>query len=235
MRPILNVENLKAGYTKVTAVIKDISFTVGEGELVGLIGANGAGKSTLIKALQGLITGTQGRVVLPEQYTYIPEAPALYEELTMWEHMEIVAMSRGLDRREFERKADKLLKQFQMEQVKHHFPGGFSKGMRQKIMIICAILARPSLYLIDEPFNGLDALAIQELLELFEQEKQRGASMLLSTHVLETAQRICDRFIILDKGEIIVTGTLLELQNKARCAEEDLFEIFLRLTRGKNG
>ena len=97
MRPILNVENLTAGYTKTTAVIKDISFTVGEGELLGLIGANGAGKSTLIKALQGLVIGTQGQVVLPEQYAYIPEAPALYEELTMWEHMELVAMSRGLD------------------------------------------------------------------------------------------------------------------------------------------
>lgn len=229
--PILYVEKLTAGYTRGSSVIKDLSFTVGAGEMVGLIGANGAGKSTLLKAVQGLLSGSQGQVVLPAQYAYIPEMPALYEELTLWEHMEIAAMSRGLSQREFAEKADELLHQFHMEEVKHHFPGGFSKGMRQKVMVICAIITRPALYLIDEPFNGLDALAIRDLLAWLEQEKQRGASILLSTHVLETAQRICDRFIVLDEGEIAAEGTLLELKHTAHCEREDLFEIFLRLTK----
>ena len=229
--PVLYVEKLTAGYTRGSSVIKDLSLAVGVGEMVGLIGPNGAGKSTLLKAMQGLLSGSQGLVVLPAQYAYIPEMPALYEELTLWEHMEIAAMSRGLSRREFAEKADELLHQFHMEEVKHHFPGGFSKGMRQKVMVICAIITRPALYLIDEPFNGLDALAIRDLLAWLEQEKQRGASILLSTHVLETAQRICDRFIVLDEGEIAAEGTLLELKHTAHCEREDLFEIFLRLTK----
>jgi ABC-2 type transport system ATP-binding protein len=116
-----------------------------------------------------------------------------------------------------------------MEKVKDYFPGGFSKGTRQKVMIMCAMLASPSLYLIDEPFNGLDALAIKEVLEWLEQEKQRGAGVLLSTHVLETAQRICDRFIILDNGRIIASGTMEQLQAQAGCPNKDLFAIFLKL------
>ena len=227
---VLRVNNLSAGYSKNIDVIEGISFTVGEGEMVGVLGRNGTGKSTLIKSIHGLLYKTQGQIELPgNDYAYIPEMPALYEELTLWEHLEIVAMARGLDQQEFACKAERLLKQFNMEKVKDHFPGGFSKGTRQKVMIMCAMLAVPSLYLIDEPFNGLDALAIKEVLEWLDQEKRRGAGILLSTHVLETAQRICDRFIILDNGRIIAAGTLEQLQETAGCPNQDLYAIFLKL------
>lgn len=230
---VLRVNNLSAGYIKNENVIQDISFAVAKGEMVGLLGRNGTGKSTLIKSIHGLIHKTQGQVELPGiDYAYIPETPAVYEELTLWEHLEIAGMSRGLEQQEFTSKAERLLKQFDMEKVKDNFPGGFSKGTRQKVMLLCAMLALPSLYLIDEPFNGLDALAIKELLAWLDQEKQRGAGILLSTHVLETAQRICDRFILLDNGRIIAAGTLEQLQEKAQCRERDLFAIFLELTRG---
>ncbi len=227
---VLQVSNLSAGYKKNETVIEDISFTVGKGEMVGLLGRNGTGKSTLIKTIHGLLHKTHGQIELPgSDYAYIPEMPALYEELTLWEHLEIAAMARGLEQAEFARKAERLLQQFNMEKVKDYFPGGFSKGTRQKVMVMCAMLAAPSLYLIDEPFNGLDALAIQEVLEWLDQEKQRGAGILLSTHVLETAQRICDRFIIIDNGRITAAGTLEQLQEKAGCPDRDLFAIFLRL------
>lgn len=230
---VLQVNNLSAGYKKEEKVIENISFAVGKGEMVGLLGKNGAGKSTLIKAIHGLIHKTQGEVELPgSDYAYIPEMPAIYEELTLWEHLEIAAMSRGLEQQEFAHQADNLLKQFNVEKVKDHFPGGFSKGTRQKVMVLCAMLALPGLYLIDEPFNGLDALAIKEVLEWLDQEKRRGAGILLSTHVLETAQRICDRFIILNNGRIAAAGTLEQLQEKAGCPERDLFAVFLELTRG---
>lgn len=227
---VLRVSNLSAGYKKNESVIEDISFAVVEGETVGLLGRNGTGKSTLIKTIHGLLHKTQGQIEIPgSDYAYIPEMPALYEELTLWEHLEIVAMSRGLEQQEFARKAECLLKQFNMEKIKDYFPGGFSKDTRQKIMVMCAMLASPSHYLIDEPFNGLDALAIKEVLEWLDQEKQRGAGILLSTHVLETAQRICDRFIILDNGKIIAAGTLEHLQEQASCPNRDLFAIFLKL------
>jgi len=229
----LRVNNLSAGYRKDKIVIEDISFAVGKGEMVGLLGKNGAGKSTLIKTIHGLIHKVQGQIELPgNDYAYIPEMPALYEELTLWEHLEIVAMSRGLEQQAFVSKAEILLKQFNMEKVKDYFPGGFSKGTRQKVMVMCAMLALPSLYLVDEPFNGLDALAIKELLEWLDQERARGVGILLSTHVLETAQRICNRFIFLDNGRIIAAGTLEQLQEKSQCTDRDLFAIFLELTRG---
>ena len=116
-----------------------------------------------------MLAGSQGLVVLPAQYAYIPEM-ALYEELTLWEHMEIAAMSRGLSRREFAEKADELIISYGRG---HIISRGVFQGMRQKVMVICAIITRPALYLIDEPFNGLDALAIRDLLAWLEQEKQR--------------------------------------------------------------
>lgn len=227
---VLRVSNLSAGYGKNENVIDNISFEVGRGEMVGLLGMNGSGKSTLIKTIHGLLHKTQGRIYLPERdYAYIPEMPALYEELTLWEHLETAAMARGLERQDFIRQAERLLQQFDMVNVKDHFPGGFSKGTRQKVMVMCAMLGLPGLYLIDEPFNGLDALAIKEVLEWLYQEKQRGAGILLCTHVLETAQRICDRFIIISRGRIIAAGTLEQLIEKTGSTNRDLFAIFLRL------
>ncbi len=134
---VLEVHNLSAGYKTNETVIEDISFTVSEGEMVGLLSRNGTGKSTLIKSIHGLLHITQGQIELPgSDYAYIPEMPALYEELTLWEHLEIVAMARGLDQQEFARKAELLLKQFNMEKIKDYFPGGFSKGTRQKVMVM---------------------------------------------------------------------------------------------------
>lgn len=228
---VLRVENLSVSYDRANRILENINITVDKGEMVGLIGRNGAGKSTFMKAVHGVLNVTEGSINLPGgNHAYIPEIPALYEELTLWEHLEIVAMSRGLQEKEFKLRADQLMKQFNMSAYKHHFPGSFSKGMRQKVMLMSAIIAEPELYLIDEPFNGLDALAIKDMLEWLQQEKQRGAAILLSTHVLETAQRICNRFIVLDKGGIIAEGTLTQLQDRVRASRPDLFAIFLQLT-----
>lgn len=230
---ILTVNHLSAGYTKDQNVIQDISLAVARGEMLGLLGRNGTGKSTLIKAIHGLIQKTQGQVELPiGDYAYIPEMPVLYEELTLWEHLEIVAMSLGMRQQEFTFTTKRLLRRFNMENFQDSFPGSFSKGTRQKVMVMCAMLALPSLYLIDEPFNGLDAIAIRDFLDWLEQEKQRGAGILLSTHVLETAQRICDRFVLMDNGKIVAEGTMEQLQEQAKCRERDLFTIFLELTKG---
>lgn len=233
-KTILRVNKLTAGYQERTPVIKNVSFQVGSGEMVGLIGLNGAGKSSLLKCIFGLLPQQAGDIELTGNYSFIAEIPSLYEELTVWEHLELVAMSRGMEQRVFIAKADGLLKQFHMEKLRHDFPGAFSKGTRQKLMIMCSILASPDLYLIDEPFNGLDALAIKEVLEYLEQEKQRGAAIFLCTHVLETAQRISDRLIVMDHGRIIAAGTMEQLQERAGCLKNDLFDVFLALLRIDN-
>jgi ABC-2 type transport system ATP-binding protein len=127
-------------------------------------------------------------------------------------------------------RAEQLLKTFRLENRLEWFPANFSKGMKQKVMILCAFLIEPSLYIIDEPFLGLDPLAIHALLELMKEMKETGASILMSTHVLATAEKYCDRFIMLHNGEIRAQGSMAELQQQFGLANASLDEIYLALT-----
>ncbi len=132
-----------------------------------------------------------------------------------------------LDRDYFETKANELIKQFHMEAAKHQMPKGFSKGMQQKLMIILVFLIDPDLYIIDEPFIGLDPMSVKQFLLLIDKEKQRGKGILMTTHILDTAEKICDRFIIMNNGEIISQGTIAELQNSIN--QYSLIDIFYEL------
>ena len=126
--------------------------------------------------------------------SYIPESPVLYEELTLEEHINLTAMAYGLDMEETWKKADILLNLFKLKDKKKFFPVHFSKGMKQKVMIICAFLVEPKLYIIDEPFLGLDPIAINDLINLMCDRRDSGASILMSTHILATAEKYCDNF-----------------------------------------
>ncbi|MCO7027231.1 ABC transporter ATP-binding protein [Tetragenococcus halophilus] len=238
----LRVENLTGGYHQIP-VLKDLNFTINDGELVALIGLNGAGKSTTIKEIIGLLQPQKGRIALdgltinkdPESYRskigYIPESPLLYEELTLKEHLEVTAMAYNIEEKEAWKRAEPLLKTFRLDQRLEWFPANFSKGMKQKVMILCAFLVEPSLYIIDEPFLGLDPLAIHSLLELMQSFKAQGSSILMSTHVLATAEKYCDRFIMLHDGQIKVQGTLGELRQKFNMPQASLDDIYLALTK----
>ncbi len=238
----LRVENLTGGYNQIP-VLKDLNFTINDGELVALIGLNGAGKSTTIKEIIGLLQPQQGRIELdgltinkdPESYRskigYIPESPLLYEELTLKEHLEVTAMAYNIEEKEAQKRAEPLLKTFRLDQRLEWFPANFSKGMKQKVMILCAFLVEPSLYIIDEPFLGLDPLAIHSLLELMQSWKAQGSSILMSTHVLATAEKYCDRFIMLHDGQIKVQGTLGELRQEFNMPQASLDDIYLALTK----
>lgn len=128
-------------------------------------------------------------------------------------------------------RAERLLKTFRLENKLDWFPANFSKGMKQKVMVLCAFLIEPSLYIIDEPFLGLDPLAINALLELMNEMKQTGASILMSTHILATAEKYCDKFILLHKGEIRAQGTLSQLQSQFGAEGASLDELYLALTK----
>lgn len=238
----LRVENLTGGYNQIP-VLKDLNFTLNDGELVALIGLNGAGKSTTIKEIIGLLQPQQGRIELdgltitkePESYRqkigYVPETPLLYEELTLKEHLEVTAMAYNIDKESAQKRAQPLLETFRLDRRLDWFPANFSKGMKQKVMILCAFLIEPSLYIIDEPFLGLDPLAIHSLLELMQTMKEKGSSILMSTHVLATAEKYCDRFIMLHDGQIQVQGTLEELRQEFNMPQASLDEIYLTLTK----
>lgn len=238
---ILEVQDVTGGYTR-KPVLHELSFEIGEGELVGLIGLNGAGKSTTIKHIIGLMNPHDGDIKVngvtfsenPEDYrkafSYIPETPILYEELTLREHLELTAMAYGLDQEVFEARSAMLLKEFMMEKRLNWFPSHFSKGMRQKVMIMCAFLVEPSLYIIDEPFVGLDPIGIRSLLEQITERKANGASVLMSTHVLPTAEQYCDRIIVLHNGRVRAQGTMDDLRRAFNRPKATLDELYISMT-----
>ena len=241
----VKVEHLTGGYGK-KPVIKDLNFELEKGEIVGLIGLNGAGKSTTIKHMLGLINPMEGKLSISnikinediENYrrklSYIPESPVIYDELTLEEHIEMTAMACQLSREEAMRRAKPLLKVFRLENELKVFPSHFSKGMKQKVMIICAFIVDPELYIIDEPFLGLDPLGIQSMLDLMVEKRNENRTVLMSTHILATAERYCDRFIILDKGEIVAFGNLDELREQTGLKDKTLDDIYIHVTQGSS-
>ena len=241
----VKVEHLTGGYGK-KPVIKDLNFELEKGEIVGLIGLNGAGKSTTIKHMLGLINPMEGKLSISnirinediENYrrklSYIPESPVIYDELTLEEHIEMTAMAYQLSREEAMRRANPLLKVFRLENELKVFPSHFSKGMKQKVMIICAFIVDPELYIIDEPFLGLDPLGIQSMLDLMVEKRNENRTVLMSTHILATAERYCDRFIILHKGEIVAFGNLEELREQTGLKDKTLDDIYIHVTQGSS-
>ncbi len=237
---MLKIDHLVGGYVNIP-VLKDISFEVSSGEVVGLIGLNGAGKSTTISEIIGLLQPYQGSVTLdglqllenPESYRrkigYIPETPILYEELTLQEHLDTIALAYGLGEQQELRQ--KLLQLFRLEDKLDWYPINFSKGMKQKVMIIAALMIEPSLLIVDEPFLGLDPLAIRDLTTIIAEEKAKGTAVLMSTHVLDSAEKMCDRFVILHHGEILANGSLEELRQQFSLPTADLTDIYMQLTQ----
>lgn len=242
LKPLLHIENLIGGYTHKN-VLHGISFDVHPKEIVGLIGLNGAGKSTTIKHIIGLMQPKKGSISVngktfrdnPANYrnemAYIPEMPILYDELTLYEHLRLTAMAYDVPEDVFEKRLQPLLKEFRMENRLKWFPTHFSKGMRQKVMIMCAFLIEPPLYIVDEPFVGLDPLGIQSYLQLMDHMKQQGSGVLMSTHILATAERYCDRFVILHDGKIRALGTLEELRNQFGMPHAALDDLYVQLTK----
>ena len=239
----LQLNNVTAGYTKVP-VITDITFDVNPGEICGLIGLNGAGKSTTIKTIIGQLTPFSGRVeveklsILENQRGYrqsiavIPESPVLYEELTFREHIEFVARSYNQMNEETMAHAMELVEAFRLTKQLDWFPAYFSKGMTQKVLIVCALMLDEPVYVVDEPFLGLDPLGIRTLLQVLKEKKEKGAAILMSTHVLDTAEKYCDRFIVLHEGKVIAQGDIEGLRATSNIEENSLEEIYFALTTG---
>lgn len=242
MNPLLHIKNLVGGYTHKN-VLHGISFDVYPKEIVGLIGLNGAGKSTTIKHIIGLLQAKKGTIAINgktfqdhpisyrNQMAYIPEMPILYDELTLYEHLRLTAMAYGITKEIFEKRLYPLLKEFRMEKRLKWFPTHFSKGMRQKVMIMCAFLIEPPLYIVDEPFVGLDPLGIQSYLQLMDGMKENGSGVLMSTHILATAERYCDRFVIIHEGEIRAQGALEELRKDFNMPGASLDDLYIQLTK----
>lgn len=237
MTDCLQISGLVKRYGKKTAV-DGVSFQVCAGEIVGLLGPNGAGKSTTLLCAAGLLRQDAGTfawkgaplgAVRGQTIALIPETPEVYPMLTVWEHLEFVAKSCRLGP-DWEARGRELLERFGMTESAQTLGSGLSKGMRQKTLVAATVLAATPVLLFDEPTIGLDPLGQRELRQIVRDLAAAGTAIVLSTHMLEQAQSICDRMVILKSGRLVAQGTFSELQEQTgtRGTAEDLF---LELTR----
>jgi len=226
---LISIHIKEAGYVQGQAVLQNINFSLPPGKLIGLIGANGAGKSTTIQSMMGTIPFFQGEITI-DTYGYVPERPILYEYYTLWEHIDLLIRTLGQDENELKNRAKELCRVFRLNDKLYEYPIHFSKGMQQKVMLILALTPKYDLYILDEPFMGLDPQAIRKLIQLIEEYKSQGAAILMSTHALDTAEKICDSFICMHDGALLKQGSLQQLQ---RYPEQSLLEIFDELIEGE--
>ncbi len=234
---ILEVINLEKYYRKNKAV-DNISFNLSRGEIIGLIGPNGAGKTTTIKCILSLLKRTSGEIFIEgidvrkvearQRLAYIPETPEIYPLLTVWEHLKFIALAYRLE--QWQEKGEDLLRRFNLEHKKNELGKNLSKGMKQKVSICCALLNKPEIFLVDEPFVGLDPKAIKELKDSFMYLKNSGKTVLISTHMLDTVQGLCDRILVMKNGKMIAQGSIAELKLKFNeKGDATLEELFLEV------
>ncbi|MGY5873172.1 MAG: ABC transporter ATP-binding protein [Candidatus Thorarchaeota archaeon] len=237
----VKIESLVKSFGDLVAV-NDVSLEVREGEIYALLGPNGAGKTTTIKMLMGLLDPDSGRarvfdvdskenpVEVKNLVGYVPEEQQLYDSLTPRELFNFIASIRGLPEEKITKRMREFVKALDFEQYYDNMIVTLSQGNKQKTMLIAALLHRPKLLILDEPFSSLDVRAAKIMKDIVKIHTENGGAVLLSTHVMEVAEGLCDRVGIIDEGKLIAEGTLDELRSKSDRQGANLESIFLKLT-----
>jgi ABC-2 type transport system ATP-binding protein len=238
---MIEIEKLHKKYGSFTA-LTELDLKVSRGEIFGFLGPNGAGKTTTIKILTGLLLPTSGTARIggfdvvrqgPEAKritSLIPDRPYLYEKLTPSEYLRFVAGLYRLDSRDAEQRSLQYLELFGLTPWKDELIEGFSHGMKQKVVMTGALLPRPQALIVDEPMVGLDPASAKIVKGLFTKLAEEGTAILLSTHTLEVAQKLCHRIGIIHRSKLIAQGTMDELRGKTIAGSADLEGVFLELT-----
>ena len=237
----IEVEKLQKYFGKVRAV-DGVDFTVRKGEIFGLLGPNGAGKTTIVKCLLGMLEPTDGSVSIfglnPEtddveikkRLGYVSEEPLIYKSLTPRQLFNFIASIRQLEGPEVSKRLAEYLESLNALEYYDRIIATLSRGNKQKTQIIAAIMHSPELLILDEPFSGLDAKSQRVFKEIIKMHTENGGSVIFSTHILETAEVLCDRIGIINKGKIVAIGTIDELRGLAQEDDRTLEDIFLYLT-----
>jgi ABC-2 type transport system ATP-binding protein len=221
---MLEARRLSKSYASVPAV-KDVTFSLAEGQVLGCLGPNGSGKSTTVKMLTGLLEPTYGKVLFHgediqrdlvgfrKSLGYVPEEPNLYPYLSGHEYLEIVGTLRGMPRSSLERKIGTLLDLFSLSSHRHASIASYSKGMRQRILLIAALMDDPKLLIFDEPLSGLDVTMALVLKNLIKALGQQGRAVFYCSHVLEVVEQVCTHLLILRKGDVLAYDTTGAIQS----------------------
>ena len=238
-RPIISIRNLEKNFDS-KKVLKRINLDIYPGQIIGYIGPNGAGKSTTVKIMLGLIGGYTGEVeILGENISngnveykrkigYVPETAEVYDNLTGREYLTFIGELYGMDYDEADEKAKKLAELFGLKQVYDSRISSYSKGMRQKLLIISSLLNNPEILFFDEPLSGIDANSVMVFKEILAELKSQGKTIFYSSHIMEVVEKISSRIVLINDGQIVADGSFEELREKSM--EGSLEEIFNQLT-----
>jgi len=237
--PVVNIKNLKMSYgTK--QVLKGISLEIYRGQVIGYIGPNGAGKSTTVKIMLGLVEEysgeisifgediSKGGVAYKRKIGYVPETVEIYDNLTAYEYLTFIGEVYGLDLKQVNDKARKLMSLLGIEEVYHSRISSYSKGMKQKLLIISSIIHNPDILFLDEPLSGLDANSVMIVKEILAGLVVLGKTIFYSSHIMDVVEKISSRIILINDGQIIADGSFGELKEKSR--QGSLEQIFNQLT-----
>lgn len=240
---MIRLTDLTKRYGKFTAV-DGINLEIRRGELFGFLGPNGAGKTTTMRMIAGILQPTSGKIEIAEddlaldplkaksRLGFIPDRPFVYDKLTGAEFLRFVAALYGQDGDAVERRMEELLDLFELMPWKDELVESYSHGMRQKLIISSALLHRPEVIVVDEPMVGLDPKGQKFLKDLFRAFVDRGGTVLMSTHTLDTVEEMCDRIGIISGGKILACGTMAEVRQQTAGGDAKLEELFLKLTGG---
>jgi ABC-2 type transport system ATP-binding protein len=236
---MLDVQGLSKRYDGLRAV-EDLSFTVKPGEVLGLVGPNGAGKTTTLRTAAGIIPPNAGRILVAghdlvadpiaakRSLAFFPDEPRLFDYLTVRQHLAFVARIYGV--RDYEGLAQPLLDEFEIAEKVDRLPGELSRGMKQKLAIVCGLLHDPKVMFFDEPLTGLDPLGIRRMKDSIRQRARAGAAIVLSSHLMSLLEEVCSHVLILKRGRKIADGTLAQVSSLFSAGEASvtLEEAFIR-------
>lgn len=224
-----------------TVAVRELSFTVHPGDVLGLVGPNGAGKTTTLRALAGILQPTSGSIRIGSidlsanpvsakaLLAFIPDEPQLFDYLTVAEHLRFVARLYGVT--ESEPKIEALLDELELSGKKESLPSELSRGMKQKLAIACGLLHQPSALLLDEPLTGLDPVGIRRMKETIAARAREGAAVILSSHLLHLVQELCTRILVIRRGEMVAFGSIADIvASRPELAGKSLEEMFIALT-----
>lgn len=244
VRPLAELRGVRKSYDG-RAVLHELNLEVLQGEVLGLLGPNGAGKTTAVRILCGLLAPDGGTVTIGgvdvradpvaarRKLCFVPDGAPLYAHLSPRQHLQLVGRLHGLDEERIQSESERLLGALELGERIDDPVGQFSRGMRQKAALACAILPRPPLLVLDEPLEGLDAPTTAVIKEVLREWARAGGSVLYTSHLLDVVERVCDRMAILATGRLVALGSMSELRSRSG-ADGTLEQVFRAVTQAED-
>ena len=239
---MISIKNVSKSYNKIDKIIDKLNLEIKDGEIFGFLGPNGAGKSTTIKMITGILDIDEGDIIINNNsikkdpikakkcFGYVPDNPDMFLKLKGIEYLNFIADMYEVGLKERIQKIEELTKLFEINDVLNDKIQSYSHGMRQKIVIIGSLLHDPQNWIIDEPMTGLDPKATYELKQIMRKITEQNKSVFFSTHILDVAEKLCDRIGIISKGKLLFVGTLEEMKKELK-ENKSLEELFMEITK----